>query len=243
MLTTDDRERFQRQIAIQEIGVKGQCRLKQARVLIAGAGGLGSPVAIYLAVAGVGELCIVDHDTVALSNLNRQILYGVEDIGMRKADAARQTLKRLTSSDAVKTVAATLTAANIEKIAAGFDVIVDALDNLSTRYVLNQAAISQGVPLIHGAVDGFEGRAMTILPGQSACLHCMHQGRIPEKSVPVIGVTPAVIAGIQATETIKYLTGIGELLNGRMVFYDGLALTFEEFQVKRNPDCPVCGHL
>ncbi len=243
MLTTREKERYQRQIIIGELGVEGQLKLKQARVLIAGAGGLGSPAAIYLAVAGIGALCVVDHDTVALSNLNRQILHAEEDIGHSKSDSARKSLKRFNSATEVEAVPETLTQANVNSVVAGFDVVIDALDNLSTRYLLNQAVMANGVPLIHGAVDGFEGRAMTILPGRSACLQCMHKGPLPEKTVPVIGVTPGVIGGIQATEAIKYITGIGALLTGRMLCYDGLTLKFNEFRVKRNPECEACGHL
>jgi len=243
MLTTREKERFQRQIIIDELGNEGQLKLKRARVLIAGAGGLGSPAAIYLAVAGVGTLGIVDHDTVALSNLNRQILHAEEDIGQPKSDSAHRELKRLNSATTVETVTETLTKANVNRVVTGFDVIIDAMDNLPTRYLLNQAAIAHNVPLMHGGVDGFEGRAMTILPGRSACLQCMHAGPVPEKTVPVIGVTPAVIGSIQATEAIKYIAGIGDLLSGRMLVYDGLTLKFKEFKVARNPECQACGHL
>jgi len=243
MLTNREKERFHRQIIIDEMGVQGQLKLKQARVLIAGAGGLGSPAAIYLSVAGVGTLGIVDHDTVALSNLNRQILHAEADIGQPKCDSARKNLKQLNATTKVEAVTETLTEANVNSVVAGFGVVIDALDNLSTRYLLNQAVVSQGIPLIHGAVDGFQGRVMTILPGRSACLQCMHKGPVAEKTVPVIGVTPAVIGGLQATEAIKYITGIGELLAGRMISYDGLTLKFNEFKVERNPECQACGHL
>jgi len=242
MLTADEKERFQRQVMIGEIGHEGQIKLKRARVLIAGAGGLGSPVAVYLAAAGVGTLGIVDHDKVALSNLNRQILHWEEDIGTLKSESARSKLQRLNSATQVKTIPEALTPANLLRVTAGFDVLIDALDNLPTRLLLNRAAVEHGVPMMHGAVDGFEGRALTVLPGQSACLQCMHKGSVPAKTIPVIGVTPAVIGGIQATEAIKYITGIGALLAGRMLVYDGLGLTFKEFKVKRNPACDVCGH-
>ncbi len=223
MLTTREKERYQRQIAIEEMGVEGQLKLKQARVLIAGAGGLGSPAAIYLSVAGVGALGIVDHDTVALSNLNRQILHAEEDIGQPKTDSARKNIKRFNSDTAVETVPETLTEANINSVVSGFDVVVDALDNLPTRYLLNLAAISQGIPLIHGAVKGFEGRVMTILPGQSACLQCMHQGRIPEKSVTGNRCNTCRYRGHSGHGDDQVITGIGELLNGRMILYDGLS--------------------
>ena len=243
MLTNDDIERYQRQMIIEEIGMEGQAKLKEARVFIAGAGGLGSPIAIYLAVAGVGALCIVDHDKVTLNNLNRQVLYSEEDIGSPKTESAHRKLHELNSTTTIETVPETLTQANIAELATGFDVIVDAMDNLPTRLLLNQAAISNGIPLVHGAVEGFEGRVMTVIPGQSACLKCMYSGPIPAKTIPVIGVTPGVIGAIQATEVIKHITGEGELLAGRMLRYDGLTLKFEEFTVKRNTVCDACGHL
>jgi adenylyltransferase/sulfurtransferase len=191
----------------------------------------------------VGTLCIVDHDTVALNNLNRQILHSEKDIGTPKTDSARRNLQRLNAATTLETVADALTAANTTRLTAGFDVIVDALDNLPTRMLLNQAAITNNIALVHGAVEGFEGRVMTVVPGQSACLQCVYTGSIPEKTIPVIGVTPGVIGAIQATEVIKHITGVGDLLTGRMVRYDGLTLKFNEFTIKRNPACEVCRHL
>ena len=243
MLTEQEKERFQRQISIPEIGTQGQIKLKGARVLIAGAGGLGSPAAFYLAAAGVGTLRIVDHDAVALSNLNRQILHTEADVGRLKSDSARDKLEQLNSAVSIETVSESLTAASANAIVRGCDVIIDALDNLPTRYVLNRTAIDHRVPLIHGAVDGFEGRAMTVIPGESACLQCMHAKADTSKTIPVIGVTPAIIGAIQATEAIKYLTGSGNLLTGRLIVYDGLTLTFTEFVVRRNPECDACSKV
>jgi adenylyltransferase/sulfurtransferase len=244
ILTGDEMERYDRQILIPEIGAGGQEKLKRARVLICGAGGLGSPAALYLAAAGIGSITLIDHDQVALSNLNRQILHGDADIGRWKVDSAGETLGRLNPHLKLKTSTARIGAENALAWAAGHDVLIDALDNLATRYALNRAALETGAAFIHGAVHGFEGRALTVIPGRSACLRCLHRGEAPEAGrFPVIGVTPAVIGAIQAAEAIKYLTGIGELLAGRMVVYDGLRARWSEFKVNKNPECDHCGRL
>ena len=241
MLTPGERERYDRQIMIREIGQEGQEKLKRSRVAIAGAGGLGSPIAIYLTAAGIGMIRMIDHEQVALSNLNRQILHWEEDIGRKKIDSARAKLRNLNRAVEIETIAETITEGNVSQLVDGCDVIVDAMDNLPTRYVLNRCAIEKKVPFFHGAVNGFEGRAMTILPGKTACLRCMYRGPVPQEKFPVIGVAPAVIGSIQATEVIKYLVGIGKLLTNRLLIYDGLKVTFSEFTVNKNPDCDHCG--
>jgi molybdopterin/thiamine biosynthesis adenylyltransferase len=243
MLTPRESERYDRQIMIGEIGQKGQEKLKRARVVIAGAGGLGSPIAIYLTAAGIGMIRIIDHDQVALSNLNRQILHWEEDIGRKKVDSAKEKLRNLNSAAEIETIGETITEDNVSQLVDGCDAIVDAMDNLPTRYVLNLCAIKKKIPFFHGAVKGFEGRVMTILPGETACLRCMYRGPVPQEKFPVIGVAPAVIGCIQATEVIKYLLGIGKLLTDRLLIYDGLNVTFNEFIVKRNPGCDHCGSL
>jgi adenylyltransferase/sulfurtransferase len=226
---------------IGEIGQGGQERLKRSRVVIAGAGGLGSPIALYLTAAGIGRIRMIDHDHVALSNLNRQVLHWEEDIGRRKVDSASVKLRSLNRAVEVEAVAETLTEGNVSELVRGCDVLVDAMDNLPARYLLNRWAIDNHVPFVHGAVNGFEGRVMTILPGESACLRCMYRGPVPQEKFPVIGVTPAVIGSIQATEVIKYLVGIGKLLTNRLLVYDGLRVTFSEFAVNKNPECDHCG--
>ena len=241
MLTPSERERYDRQIVIGEIGQEGQEKLKRSRVAIAGVGGLGSPIAIYLTAAGIGMIRMIDHEEVALSNLNRQILHWEEDIGRKKIDSARAKLRNLNRAVEIETIAETITEGNVSQLVDGCDVIVDAMDNLPTRYVLNRCAIEKKVPFFHGAVNGFEGRAMTILPGKTACLRCMYRGPVPQEKFPVIGVAPAVIGSIQATEVIKYLVGIGKLLTNRLLIYDGLKVTFSEFTVNKNPDCDHCG--
>jgi len=241
MLTPSEQERYDRQIMIGEIGQEGQEKLKRSRVVIAGTGGLGSPIAIYLTAAGIGMIRLIDHDQVALSNLNRQILHWEEDIGRKKVDSARTKLRTLNSAVEIEAIAETITEGNVSKLVDGCDGIVDAMDNLPTRYILNRCAIEKNIPFFHGAVNGFEGRVMTILPGKTACLRCMYRGPVPQEKFPVIGVTPAVIGGIQSTEVIKYLLGIGRLLTNRLLIYDGLKVTFSEFTVNKNPDCDHCG--
>ena len=244
MLSREELERYDRQIMLYGFGEEGQEKLKKARVFIAGAGGLGSPISIYLAVAGVGNICIVDHDTVELSNLNRQILHWQDNIQKKKTDSAVDKLRKLNPDINVEGIAETITEENVAQLAADTDIIVDAMDNLPTRYILNKVAIDKNIPFVHGAVNGFEGRAMTVIPGKSACLNCVYHGvTVPKVKFPVIGVTPAVIGCIEATEVIKYITGMGNLLTDRLINYDALSMTFTEFAVKRDPDCEHCGKI
>ena len=243
MLTPSERERYDRQIMIGEIGQEGQEKLKRSRVVIAGTGGLGSPIAVYLTAAGIGTIRVIDHDQVALSNLNRQILHWEEDVGRKKVDSARTKLRNLNSTVEIQAITETITEENVSDLMDGCDAIVDAMDNLPTRYLLNRCAIEKSIPFFHGAVNGFEGRVMTVIPGKTACLRCMYRGLVPQEKFPVIGVAPAVIGSIQATEVIKYLVGIGKLLTNRLLIYDGLKLTFSEFSLNRNPECDHCGSL
>lgn len=244
MLTAEERERYDRQIMLYGFGEVGQEKLKKARVFIAGTGGLGSPVAIYLAAAGVGTIRIADHDTVELSNLNRQVLHWDEDTGNKKVDSAAAKLRRLNRSVKIEAIAEKITEANVSQLIADSDLIVDAMDNLPTRYLLNRTAIKKDIPFFHGAVYGFEGRAMTIIPGKSACLNCLYHGaNVPEEKFPVIGVTPAVIGCIQAAEVIKYIVGLGELLTNRLLDFDGLKMTFTELKVRKDPNCEHCGKI
>ena len=243
MLTTEEQERYDRQIMIKGVGEDGQEKLKRAKVIIAGSGGLGSAASIYLVAAGVGTIRIVDHDRVELSNLNRQVLHWDKDIGRNKVDSAIEKLSQLNQDVKIESVGETINKANVSQLVTGFDVIVDAMDNLPTRYLLNKVAIENHIPFVHGAVSGFEGRAMTIIPGKTACLRCMYQELPPYEKVPVIGVTPAVIGCIQATEVIKYVTGTGKLLTNRLLTYDGLNMKFTELKIKRKPYCEHCSNL
>jgi molybdopterin-synthase adenylyltransferase len=234
-------ERYQRQISLNDFGKEGQEKLKNSRVLIAGAGGLGSVVSIYLAAAGIGTIGLIDNDTVEISNLNRQILYGDSDIGTQKVIAAKKRLQNLNPGIDIRDTDVTIDEGTIDSVTAGYDVIVDAMDNFPARFLLNRAAIKRNIPFIHGAVSGFEGRATTIIPGETPCLKCINP-RVPElKPPPVLGVTPAVIGSIQATEVIKYIIKTGKLLTGRLLVYDGLTMEFMIVKIKKNPDCPECG--
>jgi adenylyltransferase/sulfurtransferase len=243
MLTPNELERYGRQIMMAGFGEAGQEKLKNARVFIAGAGGLGCPISIYLANAGIGAIRLVDQDKIELSNLNRQVLHWPEDVGRPKVDSASEKLRRMNPDLKLEAILETMDENNLYQLTEGCDVIVDAMDNIKTRYLLNKAAIDHNVPFVHGAIYGLEGRAMTIIPGKSACLGCVYKGIPPRARFPVLGVTPAVIGCIEATEVIKYLTGIGELLIDRILIYDGLNMKFMEVNIKRNPDCEYCGKI
>jgi molybdopterin-synthase adenylyltransferase len=241
MLTPEEKQRYDRQIMILGFGAAGQEKLKKARVVIAGTGGLGSPIALYLTAAGVGTLRIIDNDKVELSNLNRQILHWDKDIGKEKATSAHEKLTKLNKNVTVETINTTIDETNVYSLTAGFDVIVDAMDNMPARYLLNKAAIKNKIPFVHGAVSGLEGRAMTVIPGETACIRCLYHAKPPKKKFPVLGTTPAIIGAIEATEVIKYLTGIGTLLTNRLLIYDGLNMKFTELSVVRNTNCEHCG--
>lgn len=241
MLLQEELNRYDRQILIPEIGRAGQEKLKKARVFVAGAGGLGSPVSIYLAVAGIGHIRIADHGVVDPSNLNRQILHWRMDIGRLKVDSAREKLSKINPHVKIEITNKTINENNISSMTDGFDAIVDAMDNFPARYVLNKAAVERNIPFFHGAVRGLEGRAMTIIPGKTACFRCMYHGTPPAEKSPVLGATAAVIASIQVTELIKYFTGMGDLMANRLLIYDGMSMTFREFKLKRNPECDHCG--
>ena len=243
MTTGYQLKRYERQIAIDGFGNEGQERLRKARVFVAGAGGLGSVISVYLTVAGVGNIRLIDHDRVELSDLNRQILYGDKDIGRVKVDSAKEKLASLNPEVVVEAVSETITEDNVSELVAGYDLIVDAMDNFSTRYILNKAAIAKNIPFFHGAVCGFEGRATTMIPGKTPCLKCIYP-RAPQPVVsPVVGVAPAVIGGIQTTEVIKYIVGIGDLLINKLLIYDGMSLEFMEVKLERYPGCEECSHL
>jgi len=239
MLSERERERYKRQILL--FGEEGQERLKRAHIFIAGAGGLGSPIAIYLAVAGVGTITIVDMDVVDQSNLNRQILHSDRDVGKKKTVSALEKLREYNADITVNAVDTTITAENIRELVGRADGIVDAMDNYPVRYLLNRVAVEKKIPFFHGAIRGFYGQATTILPGKTPCLECIFPKAPPKEVFPVVGATPGVIGTVQATEVIKYLTGQGSLLEGRLFIWDGLTSTSEEIAVCRNPSCPACG--
>lgn len=239
MLLERERERYARQILL--FGEEGQERLKAAKVFIAGAGGLGCPIALYLAVAGIGEIRIADQDTVDRTNLNRQVLHWERDLGTPKAGSAEAKLREANPDIRVEAFATTIDETNVRDLVAGADLIVDAMDNFPTRYLLNREALRSGVPLIHGAIRGFDGQATTIVPGKTACLECIFPEAPPAEVFPVVGTTPGVIGAIQANEAIKYLLGREDLLANRLLLWDGMATTLETYTVERRPDCLACG--
>ena len=242
-LTENELERYDRQIILEGFGEEGQKKLKRAKVFIAGSGGLASSISFYLAVAGVGKMRIVDHGKVELSNLNRQILHWEKDIGREKVNSAGEKLAKLNSSMHIECVIETISEHNVFELVGDYELIVDAVDNFPTRYILNKAAIAKGIPFFHGAVRGFDGRAMTVIPGKTPCLKCLYS-RVPApEKFPVVGVTPGVIGCIQAAEVIKYIVGVGNLLAGRLLVYDGLNQKFTEVNVRRDPECGHCGQI
>lgn len=243
MLTEDEKKRYDRQIRISGFGVEGQEKLKKARVLIAGVGALGTAISTYLGIAGVGCLRIVDGDVVELSNLNRQILHWTTDIGKKKTQSAEEKLREANPCIKVEAVAETISEDNIFELTAGCDLIMDAVDNYQTRYLLNRAALERGIPFIHGGVYGMEGMATTIVPGQTACLRCIFPEPPPPATIPVLGVIPGIIGCLQATEAVKYITGIGELLTNRLLVFDGSDIKFREVKLERDPQCPDCSSL
>lgn len=245
-LTDQQIIRYSRQIILPELGGKGQKRLLASRVAIVGAGGLGSPAALYLAAAGVGTLGIIDSDLVDLSNLQRQILHHTSDVGRPKTDTARETIQALNPNVRVVTHHQRLTAGNALATLADYDVVLGCCDNFPTRYLLNDACFLLNKPLVDGSIFRFEGQATVYLPGQG-CYRCLFPAPPPPGTVPscaeagVLGVLPGLVGVIQATEAIKIILGIGRSLAGRLLLIDALAMDFREVELRRNPACPVCG--
>ncbi len=241
-LSRSELERYDRQLSIRGWGVNGQRKLKASKVVVAGVGGLGSVSSIYLAAAGVGRLVLIDGDKVSLSDLNRQILYSEETLGLSKVDVAEMRIKSLNSEVKVESIMKQITEENVHSLIKDADVVVDGLDNWSTRFIVNNYCVEKSIPFIHAGVSEFYGQITTVMPGEGPCLRCV----FPEKpyemeKIPIFGATPGVLASMQVMEVIKIITGIGRPLIGRMLFLDGEEMTCEEAEIKRNPDCPVCG--
>ncbi|HEX6972933.1 MAG TPA: molybdopterin-synthase adenylyltransferase MoeB [Vicinamibacterales bacterium] len=240
-------ERYSRHVTLPEVGVEGQRRLKAARVLLIGAGGLGSPAALYLAAAGVGTLGIVDFDAVDASNLQRQILHSTSDVGRPKIASARARIEAMNPGVRVEAHEEALTAANARRLIDAYDVILDGTDNFPTRYLVNDACVLVGRPNAYGSIFRFEGQASVFATKDGPCYRCLHPQPPPPGLVPscaeggVLGVLPGVIGTIQATEAIKLILGIGEPLVGRFLIYDALRMRFREIKLRKDPDCPVCG--
>jgi adenylyltransferase/sulfurtransferase len=236
-----DFERYSRQMLIDGIGEEGQERLAETRVTAVGLGGLGSPLSIYLAAAGVGHLTLFDPKEVDLPDLNRQVLHWEGDIGRLKADSAAEKLKKLNSDIEIEIKKEPIDGKNARDILKGSDVVVDCLDNFETRYVLNEACVKLGIPLVHAAVEEFRGQATTVIPGQSPCLKCVIHASPPKKPVfPIIGFTAGFFAMVEASETVKLITGIGKTLAGRLLVVNLKTHRYDILKTKRNPDCPVC---
>jgi len=241
MLSERELDRYRRQILL--FGEEGQEKLKKSEIFIAGAGGLGCPISIYLAVAGIGTITVVDKDVVDQSNLNRQILHHDRDIGKKKTTSAREKLTEINPDIRVTVINTTIDETNVLGMAGSADGIVDAMDNFPTRYLLNEAAVKKGIPLFHGAIRGLYGQATTIIPGRTACLRCIFPNPPPKEVFPVVGVTPGLIGMVQANEVLKYLLGTGKLLENRLFLWDGLGAFTEEVCVERNPGCKTCGSI
>jgi molybdopterin-synthase adenylyltransferase len=239
MLSERERERYRRQILL--FGEEGQERLSEAEIFIAGAGGLGSPVALYLAVAGVGTLTVVDSDVVDQTNLNRQVLHRDRDIGTRKVTSAREKLEELNPDITIRAIDARIDEGNAAGLVGRADGIVDCLDNYPARYLLNRVSLKKGIPLFHGAIRGMYGQATTLIPGKTPCLACIFPRAPPDEEFPVVGVTPGLIGMVQANEVLKFLLGTGELLANRLFLWDGMRAEATEICVERSPACEVCG--
>ena len=239
-------ERYSRHVLIPEVGEEGQLRLLDSKVLLIGAGGLGSPAALYLAAAGVGTLGIIDADTVDTSNLQRQIVHTVDRVGTPKVDSAEIAIHGINPEVNVKKYDIRLTSANVLDVITGYDVIVDGTDNFPTRYLLNDASLVAGIPVVHGSIYQFEGSVTVYKPHDGPCYRCQYPEPPPPELAPscaeggVLGVLPGVVGTLQATEAMKLLLGIGEPLVGRQLRYDALSMEFVELRMHRDPDCPVC---
>ena len=245
-LSSRERERYQRHLSLVEIGAAGQERLKAARVLVVGAGGLGSPAALYLAAAGCGTLGLLDYDKVELSNLQRQVLFDTDALSRSKAEAGAERLARLNPDVRIVAHPLELRAANVRELFAQYDLVLDGTDRLATRYLINDACVILAKPLVSAAIHRFEGQLLTYVPGKGPCYRCVFphsaQGLIANcAEAGVLGVLPGVLGTLQATEALKLITGIGEPLIGRLLTYDALAMAFDEFRVARRSDCAVCG--
>jgi molybdopterin/thiamine biosynthesis adenylyltransferase/rhodanese-related sulfurtransferase len=248
MLTPEKRARYARHVAIPEIGEDGQLRLLDSKVLILGAGGLGSPASLYLAAAGVGHIGIIDADIVDESNLQRQIAHSLNTLGTPKVDSAKRTIEALNPDVEVTTYRERLSSENIERVLAdGWQMIVDGTDNFPTRYLVNDASVWHDIPVVHGSIYRFEGQVTVFKPGDGPCYRCLYPAPPPPELAPscaeggVLGVLPGIVGTLQTNEALKLALGVGDPLIGRLLLFDALATDFHEVRIKKNPECPVCG--
>ncbi len=235
--------RYSRQLTLEGIGTKGQKKLAAAKVLVAGAGGLGSAALFYLAAAGVGTLGIIDFDTVSPSNLNRQILHFTEDIGRLKTDSAAEKISRFNPLVRINKHNTRLTIDNIEEVLAGYDLVIDATDNFNSRYLISDNCYFFNKPVVEGAVSGYDGILMTIIPDKTPCYRCLYPNP-PQEVIPepgILGVTAGIIGTAEALEAIKLILGNGEIVSGRIIIFDALKTSFREVKWDKKPDCPLCG--
>jgi sulfur-carrier protein adenylyltransferase/sulfurtransferase len=245
-LTPAQQARYSRHLLIPEVGTAGQVKLLESKVLLIGAGGLGSPAALYLAAAGVGTLGIVDFDVVEASNLQRQVIHSTERLGVKKVDSARQAIQALNPDVDVVAYDEMLLADNVDRLIAGYDVILDGTDTFETRYLLNDAAVAAGIPVVHASVFRFEGQLTTFVPYEGPCYRCLYPTPPPPELAPgcsvagVLGVVPGIMGLLQANEVLKVVLGIGEPLVGRLLLFDALDGTFSELRLSRDPSCPTC---
>jgi sulfur-carrier protein adenylyltransferase/sulfurtransferase len=246
VLSPEQKQRYSRHLLIPEVGSAGQARLLGSKALFIGAGGLGSPASLYLAAAGVGTIGIVDFDVVDLSNLQRQILHTNDRIGERKVESARKTINALNPDVKVIPHEEMLVAGNVDRIIAGYDVIIDGTDTFETRYLLNDAAVARNIPVVHASVFRFEGQLTTFIPFEGPCYRCLYPTPPPPELAPgcsvagVLGVVPGIMGMLQANEALKILLGIGDTLSGRLLLFDALDTSFTELKLRRDPSCPVC---
>lgn len=246
-LTDQQIERYSRHIILEQIGGKGQAKLLSSKVLIVGAGGLGSPAALYLAAAGVGTIGLIDADKVDLTNLQRQIVHHTADVGVAKVESAKAKLNAMNPDVTVKTYHQWARADNLREIVREYDFVIDGVDNFPTKFLINDACYFEKVAYSHAGILRFEGQLITVIPDESACYRCLFDGPPPAGAVPscsqagVLGVLAGVIGCLQATEAIKYVLGLGELLTNSLLAYDGLKMDFRKINLSRNPACPLCG--
>jgi molybdopterin/thiamine biosynthesis adenylyltransferase len=245
-LTPEQRGRYHRHLLLPEVGEEGQLKLLEARVLLLGAGGLSSPAALYLAAAGVGTIGIVDMDVVDASNLQRQVLHTIDRVGLPKVDSAEAAIAQLNPDVRVVKHPVRLGADNVLEILGGYDLVVDGTDNFPTRYLVNDAALKLGIPVVHGSIFRFEGQATVFLPYEGPCYRCLIPEPPPAELAPscaeagVLGVLPGIVGSIQALEAIKLILGLGESLSGRLLTFDALTETFHTYRLHRDPNCPAC---
>lgn len=245
--TLEQLERYSRHILLQDVGVEGQEKLLEAKVLIVGAGGLGAPVALYLAAAGVGTIGIVDNDHVEISNLQRQIIHFTKDINVAKVESAAEKIRAINPEVTINTYQKYLCAVNIKEIIRGYDFVVDGADNFPTKFLVNDACVMEDIPFSHGGILRFDGQTMTVIPGCSACYRCSFRHPPPPDSVPtcsqagVLGAIAGMLGTIQAAETLKYITGAGELLTDSLLSFNAKTMNFRKVRLQRQADCPVCG--